>query len=93
MTEKKKLNEKKLDEVISGYAAELVPLLETSLSKRKEWTTQLSGDGLIFVSNCLAAIGMYRSTKRLERLTIAVAIFTVVLMVFTIVLVWRTFFP
>ena len=63
------VDREKLDRVISKFEEELVPLLEYSLDHRTEWTVKLSNDGIIAVSNLLAAIEMYRSGIRLEEQT------------------------
>jgi hypothetical protein len=80
------VDEKKLNDIIGIYAEELLPLLTKSLRNRREFIDQLSPDGTIAVSNCLAAIGMYRSTKRLKKLTKVLVGLTVVLALLTVAL-------
>jgi len=84
---------KKLHEIIAPYEQELLTLLETSLPARTVFELVLSNERITAVANLLTGIEMYRSTKRLERLTLALVCLTIVLAMLTAVLVWRTFLP
>ncbi len=84
------IHEKRLNAVINRHGEALLRALEDA--PNHQGPIQLSLDGVVDVSNALAAIAMYRSTKRLERLTGALVALTGVLAILTATLVWEAFF-
>jgi cytochrome b subunit of formate dehydrogenase len=80
---------KELDKTIERHANEFQRLLEDALDDRKVFVTGLSFDGVVSVSNAVAAIALYRSTKRVEKLTYVLVGLTTVLAILTGVTLWR----
>lgn len=78
------ISDKRLNEAISRHEEMLVRYLESEPEGSLNPTT-------LNIANIMAAIGMYRSSKRLECLSLVLIALTVVLAVLTATLVWRTF--